>query len=314
MPYSIELVVLDGSGQDFVKAQYKPGSKLKLGARVRDQYGNIVQGGCTPQYRITDNVGANGGVRGSLADDTVTFGKTTGTFSVSVTCKEDPQITSERNQAPRNFETSEGTFAKCNGDCGQGGDKPAAKPSNAPIIIGVGLAVGVVLVAAIALSSSDDTGGGSSNNCGSVNCPSSCCRGSGEDVCCPSGYPVYCPATQQCYTGPQPSGPCDVNNTEVCYAVRWAPADPRLMNVRDVPHLVSLGLDPAQPAHRIVAPSGPAARKRHSGRAWVRPTLIAVSAVGAAVTTWLHLRYEKLPKFDVWLGNSAGGLTLEGSF
>jgi hypothetical protein len=111
-----------------------------------------------------------------------------------------------------------------------------------------GIALGVGAYELIAGGSGSS---GSSNNCGPVNCSSNegCCQSGGppevKGVCCPNGYPVYCPATGKCQTGPDASGPCDVNGTVVCFvAVGRTSAPSGSEPIRNVRELVARGFAP----------------------------------------------------------------------
>jgi hypothetical protein len=326
--FSIELVVVDGSGQDAFHAKYKPGSKLTLGARIRDAMGNIINAGsgCTPMFRVADNISADGGVKGMLANNTITFGNATGAFSVSAFCQEDPRITSERNQNPFNFETSNDTFAKCKGCSKQqtGGEpdnKPKPRARNAALgALLAGVLVAGVVLAVVAAQNIEPGGGTSGANCGQVNCPStsSCCENAGaggSDICCPSGFPVYCPATNRCLTGPQGSGPCDVVQTTVCgRPARTVPAD-GTYGARSVEHLVALGMNPPATAN---APGGAATKRRAIQRSgpprWLAPAVVGAGLITTAVTAYLQMRVDEGARFDVWVTSDAAGLGIEGRF
>ncbi|MBL0220114.1 MAG: hypothetical protein IPQ07_40380 [Myxococcales bacterium] len=152
---------------------------LHLGANIRDGYGNSTQGTsttpCTPAYDLEDNLGPNG-PRARLDGNTLTF-LTEGPFTVRVHCRENPRISSRGNEAPFNFETSTGTFAKATAEA----DPPAqAGITPGRVVILIVLAVGLVVVVYELKQVADlnsDPGGGS------CPAPSSCLRG---DVLCRS--------------------------------------------------------------------------------------------------------------------------------
>src|SRR5439155_19564465 len=109
-------------------ALYKPGSKLRLSAIVRDAAGHIVTSGCTPEPSIADETAANRNERAGLEGMGVVFENQPGVFTISVHCKEHPEITSEgHSHANLNFET-----ANCTNEFAASALAPGAPGSNDP--------------------------------------------------------------------------------------------------------------------------------------------------------------------------------------
>lgn len=216
-PHSISLVIEDGTAQDFVHAQYRPGSTLQLGAEIRDAVGNPMRGGCTPDYKLENAIGPDGVARAWIdAQKVLHFGPPPGArtalggkpsvfsgmgaFSVSAYCVENPKITSAgNNEAPFNFETSSSRFANSNVPVNPPAPAPAAPAAPAdpvakPGATGAGVLGGLLLAGLITagtyklVSEAEPTTGGGScptaadvGGCNTTACiPASCG--------CPSGF------------------------------------------------------------------------------------------------------------------------------
>jgi hypothetical protein len=313
-PHSIQLEILDGSGQDFVKAKYRPGSRLRLGATIRDAAGNVLGpgSGCTPQYKIANASGADGQPRARLDGAGVEFLDATGAFSISVHCLENPQITSEAGQAPFNFETSKDTFAKCNGctrprtpnvaprpttpvvtGTSTAAPKPAPKAGGGAgvVLLGGLLAAGVVAAVVAATPGGEEEADGDRCNC--------FCN-SGED--CTQGGQTFCMRNGDMFNicGCPVGNGCDGHGNPT-----FAPTKAR--PIRNVNDLVTRGIAARAPTKRAAPSPRPA-----SPRMWLGASVVGAAIAAYAITTWLS-RDEGLD-VDVWVSGTSTGLTLSGRF
>ena len=212
VPTNIALVIIDGSGQDFLHAKYQPGSVLHLGANIRDGFGNPTVGTenepCTPAYRLSDATNPDGSARASLVGNVLTF-LAPGPFTVSVHCAQNPRIESQgKNEAPYNFETSTSKLAKATPEAAAA---PAPKAGvNAVRVVAVllaaaGLVVIIYELKQLADLSADPGGGGGCpteaqiGGCGTTACiPASCqCPGNFRQTGVDNGTRCGSPAGQR---------------------------------------------------------------------------------------------------------------------
>lgn len=306
VPASISFEIVGGTAQDGIHAMYKKGSSVRLRAIIRDGYGNIItptaDHPCTPEFSLEDTGTPSGGSRATRSGDIINF-IDDGSFTVSVACREHPEINSHSNTAPYNFETNDTSpFTH-----------EAHVPNAAPAARGMSLGTVLLVVAASAglayllIDEVAPTGGG--------DCGCRCAYG-GDD--CDNGGTAFCTNLYGFPVGCAATKPADNCNCANGATARVAPP-------RTVDELVARGLRdrPARTARAAhVDPDLRAAHPHATGTttpssshlgAWIGGTVVAASLVTTAYMLWTHAHPHRI---DVapYVGPDGGGFSVLGRF
>jgi len=286
---------------------YRKGSSLQLRAIIRDGYGNIVSPTkdhpCTPQFSLEGTGTPSGGSRATLTPgDIVRFGDP-GPFTVSV--REHPEINSNRNTSPYNFETNDTSPFTHEAHVAEVAPPAGGMSVGTALLIALG--GGALAYVIVVETASADTGSG---DCGCV------CAYGGDD--CNSGGTAFCTAHYGFAVGCASStGNCDCANGA---SARVAPA-------RSVEQLVARGLrQRSAPLARTVAAHAATnlrdAQPRATGTttpstshlgAWVGGTLAAVSLASTAYLLWTRAHPHRID-LAPYAAPDGGGVTVLGRF
>jgi hypothetical protein len=291
---------------------YKKGSSLQLRAIIRDGYGNIVSATkehpCTPQFALEGTGTPNGGSRATLTPGDVVNFNEAGVFTVSVACREHPEINSHGNTQPYNFETNDTSRFTHEAHVAE----VAAPAASAP-----GLSAGAVLLlvaagVALAYVVVDETTSAGAADCGCV------CAYGGND--CSNGGTAFCTADYGF-----PVGCASSTGADGCDCANGAAA--RVVPTRTVQQLVARGLRqrPVSPARTVtahVATNLRAAQPRATATtatstsqfgAWVGGTLAAVTVASTMYLLWTRAHPHRLDLVP-YAAHDGGGVTVLGRF
>ncbi|MEO6774389.1 MAG: hypothetical protein ABI467_15440 [Kofleriaceae bacterium] len=313
VPTSISFEIVAGTAQDAVHAMYKSGSSVQLRAIIRDGYGNIISPTkdhpCTPEFALEGTGTPSGGSRATLLPGGVVNFKEPGPFTVSVACREHPEINSHGNTSPYNFETNDTSPFTHEAHVAQVAAHPAGlSPAEVLLIVAAGVGLAYVIV-----DETTSAGSGGSGDCGCV------CAYGGND--CSNGGTAFCTADYGFAVGCASStGNCDCSNGAtarvaaprtveqvVARGLRQRPVPP----VRTVAAHVATELRGAHP--RAIGATGTTTPSTSHLGAWVGGSLAAVSVASTVYLLWARAHPHRLDLVP-YAAPNGGGVAVLGRF